>query len=522
MKIWVRIALFVVITAIVLTESIFYYLQNSYEEDQIKHAGEKLKVISLLSARSLGASKLDSLYLSLSDSTLETSSFEYLNEKLGDIKAELGMSRDIYTLYLVDSNVALYGATSNPTINPGDTLKIVSKIRQQNLWNVYENKIPLSTPIYSNDSGTWVAGMAPVLDSNGNVVAVVSTSLNPDSINAAIGKYKDNLLILRITFFSVLIVISILISRQISKPISDVVAFMEKVSFFGKARKLEEKYGGEVGRLVNATNEMYSKLQSQYGRIRRFVKELNKAQRKAQSLYKMEQSFLMIISHELRTPLVGMSSVYLLKEEIQNAKFEDENIKKDILNFTEMTELGYKRLREFIQYILDYVGYLSDGVKLYKEKINYYNLIEDVISSIKDSNTLNLNIKRYSVNGDPELKLDREKARFLLSTLITKIGKMNINRNVLINEFVNENKELVIEFSTHGESTAIMDIQNFWEPFRNKNILNTGEILGIKLALVKLIVEAQEGKIKVVQDPNTKELKIILKFKILPEEIKAL
>ena len=519
MKIWVRIALFVVITAMVLTESVFYYLQNSYEEDQVKHAGEKLKVIALLSARTLGASKLDSLHLSLSDSTLETSSFTYLNEKLNAIKTELGMNRDIYTFYLVDSNIALYGATSNPTISPGDTLRIVSKIRQQNLWNVYNNKEPLSTPIYSNDSGTWVAGMAPVVDSNGNVIAVVSTSLNPDSINAALGKYKDNLLILRIVFFSILIVISILISRQISRPISDVVTFMENVSFFGKATKLEAKYSGEVGRLVNATNEMYSKLQSQYGRIRRFVKELNKAHRKAQSLHKMEQSFLMIISHELRTPLVGMSSVSLLKEEIQNAKFEDENIKKDILNFTELTEIGYERLREFVQYVLDYICYSSDQVNLSKEKISYHNLIEEVISDMEENNNLKLNIERIPVNETPGLNLDLEKTKFLLSTIISKVGKLSVSRNVMITEFLNERDELVIEFSTYGEGVAKMDIPNFWEPFRNRNILNTGEILGIKLALVKLIVEAQGGKIKVSQDVLSNELRISLRFKLHSEEI---
>ncbi|MCB0720821.1 MAG: HAMP domain-containing histidine kinase [Ignavibacteriae bacterium] len=514
MKIWTKILIFVLATSIILIEVVFYQIKDIYEDEQIRLHGEQLKTISSISALSLPSEKLESLYISFSD-TLPTLPSVELDEKLLEIKKSLGLKQDIYSLYLVDSNIAIYGPNTNTSIPAGDTLIIVSPIRQRILWDVYNEKASLHTPIYKNNSGTWIAGMAPVISPEGKVIAIVTTAFDPDSVNVAISSFNDDLIITRLILFPILILLSILISRQISRPLSRVTDFMESFSFFGKEKKLDISAEGEVKRLIDAANSMHSKILNQQSKIRRIISDLRKAQRKAQALAKIETTFLRIISHELRTPLHGMSISALLKDDIEAAVFKDEDEKAQIMEYVDMVDESYKRLKEFVELVLEYIEYQSLSVHLKLSKVKYGDFISKAVNEFKLERS---DIKIYHLGkfeNDHEIVLDTEKCGNSIKTLIDIIATFSKEKNVVIKERVIDDKDYLVEFKSKGEGTFTLDIKNIWEPFKESNVLRRGEVPGLKLAIIKLIIEKQGGEISVAQDIDSKGISFIIKFKIL-------
>ena len=172
-------------------------------------------------------------------------------------------------------------------------------------------------------------------------------------------------------------VMSQVFNARITKPLSALANMMTEVTEQEHYdRRFTYRDHNELRSVVDAFNEMLSRIGDRERRLRNMIVELEEARDQAESAVRSKSSFLANMSHEIRTPMNGViGMITLLKQspltEKQRAYFETIErsadalllIIDDILDFTKM-EAGRLRL---VQTRFDLLDSLSSIEALFSE-----------------------------------------------------------------------------------------------------------------------------------------------------------
>ena len=172
-------------------------------------------------------------------------------------------------------------------------------------------------------------------------------------------------------------VMSQVFNARITKPLSALAQTMTEVTEQENyGRRFSYRDHNELRSVVDAFNEMLSRIGDRERRLRNMIVELEEARDQAESAVRSKSSFLANMSHEIRTPMNGViGMITLLKQspltEKQRAYFETIErsadalllIIDDILDFTKM-EAGRLRL---VQTRFDLLDSLSSIEALFAE-----------------------------------------------------------------------------------------------------------------------------------------------------------
>jgi len=207
-------------------------------------------------------------------------------------------------------------------------------------------------------------------------------------------------------------------------------------------------------------------------------------------------SILNTISHELKTPLTIIKGY--LQYVIKILSRED----KLLGIFSTMLNETYK-LEEMIGELIEVSKFYSNSVIIKKDVFSLHSLIDMVVNKFRPK------LKSKSINmildipqNDMSIVADFERIRYVLSELLE--NSIKYGRDQIILRFYYDGKGYYFEVLDNGIGMSKDVIDNIFYLFsRTNNELNRKIYgLGIGLFLVKKIVDAHNGEIKIESKIN--------------------
>ncbi len=249
------------------------------------------------------------------------------------------------------------------------------------------------------------------------------------------------------------------------------------------ARLFEQAYG--------ASHALESKVQER-------TKQLASALEKVKLIDKTKSEFISAVSHELRTPLTsikGYASLLItgklgavpeaVKERLEKINAHSDNLVKMVNN------------------LLDIARIESGRAEMKMEKCDITAIIEtahDLLTpQMKEKN---LQWKADIAAGVPELTLDKHQAERIFINLISNAIKFTPEKGMITIRVRHDPRAATVEVSDTGIGVSTEDLNKLFDEFYrvdnaiNQNVKGTG----LGLALVKKIVDAHKGRIRVTSE----------------------
>ncbi|WP_442600403.1 sensor histidine kinase [Neobacillus sp. D3-1R] len=239
----------------------------------------------------------------------------------------------------------------------------------------------------------------------------------------------------------------------------------------------------EIGELAQDFNKM--------------VEKLNASNEEIESLENRRRQFMADVSHELRTPLTTISGVI---EGFRNNMIAEEEKEKGINLVSKET----KRLIRLVNENLDYEKIRSNQVKLIKEHIELYEVLE-IIKEQLDILAEEKNIELIiDVDKDVMVHADYDRLVQIMINITTNSIQFTESGAIWLRGKQGKN-ETIIEIEDTGIGMDPEQIEKIWRRFYKADISRTstpyGEF-GLGLSIVKQLVHLHHGEIEVTSEPN--------------------
>jgi len=498
MKLWIKLALVIFVITNVVIEIVLFVVKPQVKEHLISLLGEKLKSTAAASAVAINGDEFKKLNFS-DPSIINHPAYLHIKNQLSKTKFNLGLKEDIYTLTLINNNTALFGVTTNPKSYSGDTLHLQNNIPREALIESYSRNKCIYTKLYDDQYGTWISGMAPILDSYGKVVGVVQVDNSLRTVQASLSQIDKSILIIQLLFIPVTIFLSITIGMYFTKPIKEAKKRIDKISSGDYSENVNINARGEIKEILSAAENLRITILEQQEKIFTTLFELRNAKQKAEASSRMKGEFLALISHEIRTPL----NIILGNLEVLKYEFEGEKL-MEVEEITDSVKLGSLRLIRTVEMIVLY-SELASGSYIKTEKIvNVNNLFFSLVDNYKkiaDEKGLQLNSDCMATTG--VIKADERLLGESLTQLIDNAVKFSTGGSITFC-IAKKNEGIKILIMDNGIGISKNFMTDLFKPFRQEDmsIARQFEGNGLGLAIVKKCCELSGFELKIESEKN--------------------
>lgn len=241
----------IALAAVVLSNLLFYHLVET-----------KLVTSLAAQARAFAVEAADELqselphYRGLLDGSLTPEQAEPLIETpLRRMQLHLGPQgvENIYTLALFKERLHVVG---DPDPTGGLPLSVLDTANLDVKLKTLFDRVPHTSPPYSDAYGTWVSGYAPMLDPSGNALAIVGVDLPLGSLPVINQVLRENILLNLLVAVLVAVSAGYWASRLISRPLVRLTAGLEQIGAGNFDTRLAADSQDEFGRVSAAFNRM--------------------------------------------------------------------------------------------------------------------------------------------------------------------------------------------------------------------------------------------------------------------------
>lgn len=215
---------------------------------------------------------------------------------------------------------------------------------------------------------------------------------------------------------------------------------------------------------------------------------------RSKRLAQRQIDFVSAVSHEFRTPL---AVIYSAGENLSDGVIREES---RILNYGNLIKREGKKLSGMVEQILEFAGARSGKRKYDFRRTGIERIIEEAIAECKPTiDEKGVTIEREINKSLPAVSADEKALTQAIQNLIHNALKYDSGRKWLRISAGNGNNKIKITVEDKGIGIEKREIGKIFEPFfRAKSVVDAqihGNGLG--LSLVKQIVEAHKGEIRV-------------------------
>ncbi len=176
---------------------------------------------------------------------------------LAAIQDENRLDTPIYTLTDFDAakRQARFMVTSRGPGAPGEPYPLVPELIEP-LGRAVREGTATSTPIYHNQSGTWITAFAPIKDARGRTVAVLDVDYRVKVYLKRLVQVRTTVLHASLAGALIALVVGVVLARRITRPVSALTGGVARVAAGDLSAPLPVDSSDEVGRLTEAFNAM--------------------------------------------------------------------------------------------------------------------------------------------------------------------------------------------------------------------------------------------------------------------------
>ncbi len=303
-----------------------------------------------------------------------------------------------------------------------------------------------------------------------------------------------------IIVFGIGIIMTLIFSRQYTRPIHDVVDAAMKVAGGDLNQNLPIRSSDEIGQLSKSFNYMVDKL-----RENRTLEERLREIEHLSAVGQLSRN----MAHEIRNPLnfINLSIDYIGDK----YKPEDSKSKEKFSSLIYGIKEEIRRLNKLVNEFLDY----SKPIKMNMKDIQINRIIDDLLSLIEaKAEAEKIKILRETPD-DYELSADPELMKSCILNLIANAfhAMETIERDrLLIIKTEAAGNDFILTLSDSGEGVSGENLEKIFVPFFSTK----KDGLGLGLPFTKRVVEEHGGRVEFTSVLNEGSMaKIILPFKKL-------
>ena len=415
-----------------------------------------------------------------------------VNESVSNIILDYSNKHNI-TIALVDSmtNKAIYSSQRE-----GDMF--LDRIQEGFIGN---KNIKKKDILYKSDNYTIILHNTPQNSSfiegfgycsDNQTIVIMSTPVAglKESVNIS----NKFLIYVAVIGFIITVIITFLITKMITSPILQLAEISNKMGKLDFTARYMGKRSDEIQTLGQNMNYMSDRLKKAISKLQEANEVLKEDIKRKEAIDEMRKDFIANVSHELKTPIALIQGY---AEGLNEGLCEDEESRK---YYTEVIMDESEKMNKMVKQLLTLSSLESGNSILHKENFNMTSLTEGVLSSI----SILIGEKNVEVNFDTSRDIFLYADEFKIEEVVTNYisnAIHHVNDKGTIKIDVSEDERNVY-FSVYNTGNQIpeKDLANVWEKFFKVDKAHSRSYggSGIGLSIVKAIVEAHGGAVKVV------------------------
>jgi putative nucleotidyltransferase with HDIG domain len=193
--------------------------------------------------------------------TTDSEAYRHLRRTLAAIQDANQVETPIYTLsdYEPAARRARFVVTSRGPGLPGELYRLVPELIPA-LEQAFGQGVPTTTPIYRNQSGTWLTAFAPIKGADGRTLAVLDLDYRADVYLTQLAAARRRLLWHLLAGGGLAAVAGVLVARRITGPVGQLSALARSVVEGDLTARAQVHARDEIGMLGNVFHLMVERL----------------------------------------------------------------------------------------------------------------------------------------------------------------------------------------------------------------------------------------------------------------------
>ena len=218
-----------------------------------------------------------------------------------------------------------------------------------------------------------------------------------------------------------------------------------------------------------------------------------------EELDKLKEGFFSNLTHEFRTPInIIITTIQLLENQLKDFNISDyENL---LLKSIERIRINSLRILRLSNNFIDLTNIYNDNVNLNLHNYDIVSTVEDICLDINNYGKFkNLKIIFDTEIEEKIVSFDKVKLERIVINLISNSIKFNDGNRIINVSIYLKNNKVNISVKDNGYGISEKKLQTIFSEFSNseKRLNKVSEGCGVGLAIVKNLVEAHKGEIKV-------------------------